>query len=445
MPASPGASTSRLFAGTHLERQLARVVAVERGEIAALLVSFTYFFAVLTAYYIVRPLRDEMGVMLGRDTLHWLLFYVFIVMIAAVPVFGAIVSRVPVRWIVPVVYGFFIANLVGFWAMLEATGQSRQMAQIFFVWVSIFNLFVISLFWSVMSDTWASTQAKRLYGFIAAGGSIGAMTGPLIAQTLVARIGPNNLLLISAAFLALALAQSQLLRTLLGGPQAAPAGSEHVGDKAGGGILAGALLVFRERYLLAIAVWVLLANLIVTYFYLEQARILEAAISDRIRRVEVLARIDLAVSILTVLLQVFLAHRVIKHLGLGAATACVPLIAIAGFLALAVAPVLGVIVAIMIAERSFGFAFANPAARVLWTVVDREAKYKSQSFIDTVVFRGGDAASGWVFGALSKGLGLGGTAIAFVTVPFAVGWLILSFALARWHAERAQEHASTPD
>ena len=419
-------------------RLLARVVAVEPSEIAALLTSFAYFFAVLTAYYIIRPLRDEMGVMLGRDALTWLLVWVFAVMLAAVPLFGLIVSKVAVRLIVPAVYGFFIANLVGFWLLLESAGQTRWIAHTFFVWVSVFNLFVVSLFWSVMSDTWASGQAKRLYGFIAAGGSIGAITGPLIAQSLVARVGPNRLLLISAAFLGLALALSLAIRKLLGQH---PAGTKEAAGHApaDGGILSGAMLVWRSPYLMSVAVWVFLANLIVTYFYLEQARILEATISERVERVQLLARIDLAVSLLTVVLQVFLAHRVMKHLGLGISIACVPAIAIAGFIALAIAPVLGVIVCIMVAERAFGFAFANPAARVLWTVVDREAKYKSQSFIDTVVFRGGDAASGWVFGALSKGLGLGGAAIACLTVPIAFGWLLLSLALARMHLARSGE------
>ena len=423
-----------------LARLLARAVEVEGREIAALIVSFAYFFAVLTAYYIVRPLRDEMGMMLrqveGPEALHHLLVYVFVVMLAAVPLFGIAVQRTPTRWLVPAVYVFFISNLVAFWVVFGSGGQTPRMAKAFFIWVSIFNLFVISLFWSVMSETWGSGQAKRLYGFIAAGGSIGGMTGPLLAQALVKRIGTDTLLLVSAGFLVLALVLSMKLKHLA----PAEAGSRQPERAKDSGILAGALLVFRSRYLMAIAAWVFLANLILTYFYLEQARIVGAAIADREARVELLARVDLFVSLATIALQFVATGRLISRLGLGIATACVPLIAIVGFIALAISPTVPVILAIMIAERAFGFAFANPAARVLWTVADKEEKYKAQSFVDTVVFRGGDAASGWVFGLLGKTLGLGGGAIAFITVPFAVGWLVLSLALSKMHAVRAGEY-----
>ena len=426
----------RARAQSTLERVLARAVVVERDEIKALLASFAFFFSVLTSYYIIRPLRDEMGIMLrqveGEQALHSLLVYVFLVMLAVVPVFGAVVARTPKRWLVPAVYLFFISNLVLFWIVLESGGQTPRMARAFFIWVSVFNLFVVSLFWSVMSETWESDQAKRLYGFIAAGGSIGAMTGPLIAQTLVQRIGTDNLLLVSAAFLALGLMMSRQLTAML----AARSGARREAETADHGVLAGAMLVLKSPYLLAIATWMFLANLILTHFYLEQARIVGEAVASRADRVQLLARVDLAANVLTVALQLLVTGRFITRLGIGMATGIVPLVAIIGFAALAVSPTVPVIIAIVVAERALGFAFANPAARVLWTVVDREAKYKAQNFIDTVVFRGGDAASGWVFGGLSKGLGLGGAAIAFVTLPFALGWLMLSFWLAGMHAAR---------
>lgn len=418
---------------TFMERQLRRVVDVKPGEAAALLASFLFFFAVLTSYYIIRPVRDEMGLMLTKEdsqALHTIFVYVFLVMIAAVPLFGWVMENVPLRLVVPAVYGFFISNLLLFWLTLEGGGQTPGVARLFFIWVSVFNLFVVSMFWSTLSELWRSEEAKRLYGFVAAGGSVGAMTGPLIAQSLVTVVGTDKLLLISAAFLGLALALSLVLRSLLGGRSQ----GDVAGEPSRSGVLAGALMVWRSPYLMSIALWVLLANLILTYFYLEQARIVGAAIVDRAARVQVLARVDLAVSVLTIGLQLFMTGRVMSALGLGLAIACVPMVAIGGFIALAIAPVAGVILAIMVAERTLGFAFANPAARVLWTVVDREAKYKAQSFVDTVVFRGGDAASGWVFGTLSKTLGLGGAAIAFVTVPFAIGWLVLSLKLAVMHA-----------
>ena len=260
---------------------LRRVVHVEPREAKALLYSFAYFFAVLTAYYIIRPVRDEMSVMLGEASLRWVFLYVFLVMLAAVPVFGTIVQRFPRRHVVPVVYGFFIACLVGFWLAFQSFGQTRWLAQAFFIWVSVFNLFVVSLFWSLMADLWKSDQAKRLYGFVAAGGSAGALTGPFITQALVKAIGPNALLLISAGFLALALWFVFQLRTELAGRE------EENGDASqrDHGIWAGAVQVWQSPYLFRIALWVMFANLILTYFYLEQARIVGVAIPERTDRV----------------------------------------------------------------------------------------------------------------------------------------------------------------
>jgi AAA family ATP:ADP antiporter len=314
-------------------------------------------------------------------------------------------------------------------------GQTRAIAQTFFIWASVFNLFVVSLFWSLMAELWRSAQAKRLYGFSAAGRSCGALLGPYLAQAFVQRIGADSLLILSAAFLGLALALAMRLRAMRLGVAEKPASAPD------SGILAGALLVWRSPYLMRIALWVLLANLILTYFYLEQARIVGAAIANREERVALLSRIDLAVSVATILMQVLLTAGVLKRFGLGLATAIVPIIAIGGFIALAIAPVMSVILTVMVLERAFGFAFANPAARVLWTVVDEEAKYKAQNFIDKVVFRGGDAASGWVFGGLTRTFGLGGPGIALVTVPFAIAWVVLSLSLSRMHQEKADKRA----
>lgn len=434
----PSTSATGSAEQTWIERRLARVVEVEPGEMTALLHAFALFFAVLTAYYIIRPVRDEMAVMLGRDALEPLFFFVFIVMLALVPVFGAVVRDVPRHRVLPVVYLFFIATLIAFWLVLTRVGQTRVLAQSFFIWASVFNLFIISLFWSLMAELWRSIQAKRLYGFIAAGGSCGALLGPFLSQAFVGKTGADGLLLLSAVFLLLALVLAVRLRGLLCLDDVEGVAASALARAPDSGLLAGALLVWRSPYLMRIALWVLFANLILTYFYLEQARIVGAAMANREERVALLSRIDLAVSIATILMQVFLTAGVLKRFGLGLATAIVPIIAIGGFIALAIAPVMGVILTVMVLERAFGFAFANPAARVLWTVVDEEAKYKAQSFIDTVVFRGGDAASGWVFGGLSRTFGLGGSGIAIVTIPFAIAWVVLSLSLARMHAKAAK-------
>ena len=422
------------------QRTLRRMVDVEPREIAAMLVSFAYFFLVLAAYYIIRPVRDEMGVAVGRDHLQTLFVVVFFVMLAAVPLFGWITSHLAKRLIVPAVYGFFITNLLAFWLMLTGDAPTPLVASVFFVWASVFNLFVVSLFWIVMSDLWESGQAKRLYGFIAAGGTAGAFTGPVITQALVGVVGPDNLLLVSAALLGASLFAAMHLRRIA--PARLDAASEQ--QPVGKDILAGAVRVWQSPYLFRIALWILLANLVSTFFYLEQTRIVGETLTDRTARVALFARLDLAVSILTILAQLFLTGRVMQRYGIGIAAAALPVWCAIGLVALALSPTLFVIVSIMAIERAIAFALSSPALKVLYTVVEPEEKYKAQSFIDTVVFRGGDAASGWVFNTLGKAAGLSGGAIALLAIPASIVWLLLSLTLGRQLAEK-QAKAATPD
>ncbi len=410
-----------------------RVIDIEPNELKAVLWSFAYFFSVLCSYYIIRPLRDEMGVTVGTERLSELFGIVFVVMLAAVPLFGWVVSTFARRRIAPIVYGFFILNLIVFWSLLSAHGASKAVASAFFVWVSVFNLFVVSLFWSVMSDLWSSAQAKRLYGFIAAGGSLGAFLGPLITQSLVHGLGATNLLLVSAAVLGLAIFCIRGLRSVTGADRDA-----ETERPAGEGLIDGAKRVFQSPYLLQIAIWVLLANLISTVFYFEQSRIIGNSIAVREDRVALFARMDLAVSVLTILGQVFLTGNIVRRLGLGMSIAALPVSAALGLAALAAAPVLWVIVAVIVFERAVTFAITNPAARVLYTVVPAEDKYKAQNFIDTVVYRGGDAASGWIFNGLAKSLGLATPAVALITLPFTLFWIASSFRLGREQAARAE-------
>jgi AAA family ATP:ADP antiporter len=419
---------------TPLHRLLARVVHVEPREVGAMLVSFAYFFLVLAAYYIIRPVRDEMAVAVGSAHLQTLFVIVFFVMLAAVPLFGWVTSNFAKRLVVPLVYGFFIANLLVFWLLLSGSGQGTTVASVFFVWASVFNLFVVSLFWIVMSDLYDSAQAKRLYGFIAAGGTAGAFAGPVITQALVGMLGPDNLLLVSALLLTLALAAAVLLRRI------APANGDAASSErpVGKDILAGAVRVWKSPYLLRIALWILLANLVSTFFYLEQTRIVGEALADRTARVALFAKLDLAVSVLTIVAQLTVTGRVMERFGIGVAAAALPAWCAIGLVGLALSPTLVVIVSIMAVERAIAFSLANPAVKVLYTVVDPEEKYKAQNFIDTVVFRGGDAASGWVFNSLGKGLGFSGGAVAILALPLAIAWLWLSFALGRQLVERTK-------
>ena len=416
-----------------LSATLARVVTVGPGERAGLGWSFVYFFCVLAAYYIVRPVRDEMGVVAGKDGLERIFIYVFLVMLAAVPVFGKIVASFPRRLVVPVIYIFFILNLIAF-RMALGLGESKLLAQTFFVWASVFNLFTISLFWIVMSEHWDSTQAKRLYGVIAAGGSIGGIAGPFIAQGLVPVIGPDNLLLVSAAFLALALVAALQVRASFSGR-----GDAEVAPPREESLFKGAIQVWRSPYLFQIALAILVANVVSTFFYLEQAGIVGAAITDRAARVQLFARMDLSVSLLTILIQVMATSIVLRRYGIGIAAGLLPLTAIVGFVALAVAPVLWVIVAVVVAERAVTFAIASPAMRVLYTLVDEDEKYRAQNFIDTVVFRGGDAVSGSLFNLMTRQLGLATAGVSIVSIPLALILLAICLALGRRHAARAAQ------
>lgn len=439
-----------------LHELLSRVVNVERSEISALLASFATFFAVLCAYYLIRPVRDAIGSAVDSDTRHQLFSIVFVVMLLAVPLFGWLVSRFPRQHVLPAVYGFFIATLALFWFMLirdmqavpvmrwptlSGKGTVITVAAAFFVWASVFNLFVISLFWILMSEVYSSEQAKRLYGFIAAGGTAGAFTGPLIAQSLATVIRPTNLLAIAGALLLAAMFSAIALRrqhaAVAGDPATIAAAKPAVTLRD---LLAGAERVWNSPYLFRIAGWVLIANIIGTFFYLEQSEIIRHTIPNEPQRVQFLARLDLAVSVLTIIVQLLGTGRFMSRLGVGPAAAALPCVAMLGLLALNTAPVLSVVAAVLVAERVIAFSLSTPAIKVMYTVLAPHEKYTAQNFIDTVVYRGGDAISGWIMGALGRdGLGYTIQSIALASLPLAAGWFALSLKLGQRHAERAAE------
>lgn len=423
---------------------LTRIVAVRPGEIRALLWSFTYFFFLLAAYYVLRPVRDEMGLAGGIKNLPWLFTATFVVMLAVMPVFGAMVARVPRQRFIPLVYHFFVANILIFWLLLTFKVAMADTARVFFVWISVFNLFAVSVFWSFMADLYQSEQGKRLFGFIAAGGSAGALLGPLIAVGLAETIGRANLLLIAALLLEVAVlcamrleAAASALKT--GQETAAPASRPDSG--LGGGWIAGLVMVLRSPYLAGIALWVALLSLAGTFLYFQQANIVAALSDDPNRRIAIFARIDLAVSLLTIIVQFVVTGKIIRRFGAGPAAAFLPLVFAMGFLALALTPMLWVVIAFQAAQRAANFAISNPARELLFTAMDREEKYKAKYVIDNVVFRGGDAASGWLFNAL-RGFGMELGAISLATVPVALAWLALALGLGRGHERRAQQSIS---
>ena len=430
---------------TVLHRWLARVVNVRPGEARALLWSFAYFFCLLAGYYVLRPLRDEMGIAGGVRNLPWLFTATFVVLLAAVPVFGAVVARLPRRRFIPLVYHFFAANIAIFWLLLAFDIGKIHVARVFFVWISVFNLFAVSVFWSFMADLFASEQGKRLFGFIAAGGSAGALLGPALTVGLAVPLGPVNLLIVAALLLEAAVlcasrleaAAQRLKPETHVSAAAAPAGPTEAAG-LGGGWLAGITMVLRSPYLAGIALWVALLSLAGTFLYFQQANIVAAASDDPAVRTRIFATIDLAIGILTLIVQFIVTGRLITRFGAGPATALLPLVFCLGFLALWLTPMLWVVIAFQAAQRAANFAISNPARECLFTVLDRAEKYKAKNVIDIVVFRGGDAASGWLFAAL-RGAGLELGAISLATVPVTAAWLALALALGRAHERRTRD------
>jgi AAA family ATP:ADP antiporter len=423
-----------------LHRALSKVVALRPAEVRALLWSFGYFFCLLAGYYVLRPLRDEMGIAGGVKNLPWLFTATFVVMLAAVPLFGALVAKLPRRRFIPLVYHFFVANIAIFWLLLTFGIAKQDVARVFFVWISVFNLFAVSVFWSFMADLWASEQGKRLFGFIAAGGSAGALLGPLITVSLAGAMGPVNLLVVAAVLLELAVVCAQRLEATAPRIEAATAQPRAAPNEAqglGGGWLAGLAMVLRSPYLAGIALWVFLLSLAGTFLYFQQANIVAAASDDPAVRTRIFATIDLAIGILTIAVQFFATGRLIARFGTGPALAFLPLVFVIGFLVLAWSPALLVVIGFQAIQRSANFAISNPAREVLFTVLDREAKYKAKNVIDIVVFRGADAASGWFF-SLMRGAGMELSAIALATVPIAAAWLVLALALGRSQERRAR-------
>jgi len=420
---------------------LRRLAAVNPGELPALAWSFLYFFCLLCGYYVLRPVRDEMGIAGGIANLPWLFTGTFVAMLAMVPLFGWVTARFPRRVMLPAIYWFFIANLLLFFLLMKITVSPEAVAQAFFIWVSVFNLFVVSVFWSFMVDLWSNEQGKRLFGLIAAGGSAGALAGPALTAALVVPLGIANLLLVSALFLGIAVFCIHRLLAR-GDPEARLAPKQDNTDaKIGGSIWAGIRTVLTSGYLLGACLYILLFSALFTFLYFEQARIIAATIESGAERTQLFALIDLAVNLLALVLQAFVAGRLLAWIGVAGTLALLPALSVAGFVLVGAAPVLGTIVAFQIVRRAGEYAIAKPARELLFSVLDRERKYKAKNFIDTVVFRGSDAASGWLLTGLTT-LGLGVVTLAAVAVPVALTWLATAWllgkrqeALARGRAE----------
>ena len=384
-------------------RVLARLLNVEPGEAPAVAAGLVMFFLLFTGYFMLRPVRETMGVASGPETLQWLFTGTFVATVAFLPLFGWVASKVSRRSILPWTYGFFVANLLGFAAALAAQPDNLWTARAFYIWLSVFNLLAVSLAWSVSADIFASKQAKRLFALIAGGASFGGLIGPILGTLLVAPIGHAGLLVFSALLLAGSAGAAIWLHRWRDCHPVPDAWREAVsaedGDRhrpLGGNPFAGATEVFKSPYLIGIALFVLLLSSINTFLYFEQARLVAETFPDRTRQTQVFGLIDSVVQALAILTQIFFTGHIARRLGTGVLLAAVPVVLAAGFLWLAMAPVFAVLVVVIIVRRAGEYALVRPGREMLFTSVSPEQKYKAKNFIDTVVYRGGDAISGWV-------------------------------------------------
>jgi len=410
---------------------------VRRNELTALGWACLYYFCVLSSYYIIRPIRDEMGIVSGVENLQWLFLATFLAMLPIVPLFGWLVAKSPRSRFLPYAYGFFVLNLVFFYLLFRADDNNVWVARVFYVWVSVFNLFVVSVFWSFMTDIFNDKQAKRLFGFIAVGGTLGAVAGPSITALLVESVSIANLLLISGLFLGVCtIAIRQLSSWELHTHRMQRRSDEDADPVLKGRALDGIVQVFKSRYLLGICLLMVLYSTLSTFLYFQQAEILRDAFSDSAARTKMFAYIDLGGNLLTLVLQVFLTGRIVRHFGVPVSLAVVPVLLALGLLLLGFAPTVFAIVAVQVLRRAGNYALMRPARELLYVVLPREQKYRAKNFIDTTVYRGADVAGAWMYtGLITLGLGLG--SIALVGVPLAAIWAWVSFRMGRAHDSQA--------
>lgn len=385
-----------------------------------------------------------MGVAGGVENLPWLFTGTLLGMIAVNPPFAALVARLPRVKFIAVTYRFFLFNLVLFALLLHGAAEAQNiwLGRLFFIWVSIFNLFVVSVFWALMVDVFDAEQSKRLFGFIAAGATLGGIVGSSVTAGMASHVPTTYLLLASATLLELAVFCVRRLSRLSAALHQRPAARLDE-SPIGGSALSGLKHALASPYLINVSFYILLFAITSTFLYFQQAEIAKQSFATRGARTAFFARVDLWVNILTLGAQLFLTGRVLRWIGVALTLAILPLISILGFGTLALAPTIAVLVVYQVIRRAGNFAFARPTREVLYTVVPREDKYKAKSFIDTVIYRLGDQAGAWSYAALG-GLGMGMTGIAVVAMPISVAWLINALWLGRKQNIMETQQASVP-
>lgn len=422
-------------------RLLQTLLNLRREEVGPVLIAALFFFCVLTALMLLRPARDALGMERGIESIRWLFIGTAVVTLAVNPLFGWLVSRLRRLQFIGATYGFFVLSLVGFWALLMfAPGAIGQRSgQVFYVWFSVFNLFVTMVFWALLADRFSSEQGKRLFALISVGGTLGAIFGPWLTSHLAQPLGTPNLLLVAGGFLLLALVTAWLLVRVapdrVDTYPPATAGFASEAERIGGSAWAGLRAVFRSRYLTGIAGYILLMTVLATFIYFTRLQMV-AAVSDSMdARAAILGNIDMWTQIAVLILQLTLTGKIIQRFGLGVALAVLPVATVIGFIGLAIYGSFALLILLEAANRAVQRGITRPAREALFTVVSREEKYKAKAFVDTFIYRSGDVVGAQTEGALGRlGLAMGG--LVSVVVPLALVWAALGLWLGRAQARR---------
>jgi ATP:ADP antiporter, AAA family len=415
-----------------VHRFLNRVVDVRPSEAPALAWAWLYMFSLLSAYYILRPIRDQMGVAGGVKNLQWLFTGTLIGMLVLNVPFSYLVKTFPRRTFISISYRFFAVNILLFaLALYLATpGQTIWVGRIFFIWTSVFNLFVVSIFWQMIVDIFTAEQGKRLFGFMAAGATLGAIAGSSFTVSTVEHMAPAYLMIGSAIMIEIAVFCVRRLSLLSASLSERPRAEQNDDRPVGGTLLAGFRDALASSYLLNVSVFLLLYAITSTFLYFQQASIVSHAFSSRAAQTQFFASVDLGVNILTLVVQLFLTGRILRWFGVGTTLSMLPAASVIGFGVVALLPSLVSIVTFQLVRRAGNFAIARPTREILFTVVPREDRYKAKSFIDTAVYRLGDQIGAWSFALLSY-LKLGATDISIVAAVTSIIWLTNSWWLGR--------------
>lgn len=426
-----------------METLIKKLVNFKAGEGKALLLSFGYFFFLLSAYYMLLPIRDAFGIRGGPQDLPWLFLGTFIVSLFTAPLQGWIAARLPRQRFVPVTYVFLIANMVIFWALLKSDVAPALVAKAFFIWITVYSVFTVSIFWTFMSDLYSTEQGRRLFGFVAAGGSLGNIVGPQINKLLVGPLGIANLLLLAGGLLICAIVCANRLETAAAQLQKAEPDFEAASKgrekkPVGGGVFEGFGLMFKSSYLGGIGLWVFLLSLLGTFLYLTQAHIVASYTDDMRQRTSIFSTIYLWVGILSLAVQVLGTGRIIKGIGTGRALAILPLVFLAGFAGLMFTSALFAIAAFQALQRASNYGISNVARESLWPVVSREEKFKAKNIVDGAVFRGADFVNAFLYTGLAKIFAVQ-PVLAGIAAVVAGGWAVLSFGLGKAQEKRARE------